>query len=336
MSKRIWLTTFVGLITSLLFLSHWYLEGAGTVERQLSFDATITPQFKPEYESQPAFEKPREVTDAAQTHRLFDLKHRTAAHSSPDALVYIPAGFDTSSPIRLIVFNHGLTNTVDDVLEIWQLDKHMHLAAPNSVLVIPEWALDPKAYSSKAGPFHNRGFFRNMLQEIMSKVPPLSVRTLDDIASIDIMAFSGGFRAARSEMMSNDLDDKIRSLALLDSLYEPDYFDEWLTKNAQALAHGDKVYYNFFFDTAGNTQKQIRTLERILKTQNLPRDFVYKDTENPESVLPLATIETHGIVYKWTTISTPNFISHQQVVNTYFPLVLKALTAREKKELLSV
>lgn len=335
MSKRVLLTLILALFTGILYLSHEYLNKGSVVDRELSFGVSV-PKLQSGIEQQPSLEEPHQITGTAQTYRLFNLTNRTTDHKTPDAIVYVPQGFDTSNPFRLIVFNHGLTNTVDDVLEIWEIEKHMAHAPPNSVLFIPEWAFDPKAYSAKAGRFHTPGFFRDMLVEVMSKVPPLEDYTLDNILSIDVIAYSGGFRAARTEMTANQLDSKIRSLALLDSLYEPHYFDDWLRDNARAIASGEKVYYNFFFDTVDNTRAQMKVVDQILETQHIPNRIVFKDLTNPEEILPLSAIEHHRIVYKWTTLSTSDFISHQQVVNDYFPLVIQALNSLVKDDLLVV
>jgi hypothetical protein len=113
------------------------------------------------------------VTLVAKTHRLMNLKNSVAKHKTPDAIVYVPAGYDYDAPLNVLIYNHGLTNDVDQCYEFWELDKAMRYAPKNTVMIIPEWATDPHAYSSAAGRYHDPGFFRNMLTEIMANTPEL-------------------------------------------------------------------------------------------------------------------------------------------------------------------
>ncbi len=159
---------------------------------------------------------------AVRSYKLMRLSHRAADHVSPDALLFIAPNFDIRKPVKLIVYNHGLTNDVVETAEVWHLQKHMMNAPANTVMVLPEWAERPEEYSSRAGRFHQPNFFRGMLLEIMSKIPELHGKTMSDVKEIRIMTYSGGFRAAASEIYKNGLEDKIYSVSLLDSLYHGD------------------------------------------------------------------------------------------------------------------
>src|SRR3990167_6015399 len=87
------------------------------------------------------------ITEESKTYRLFDLSFRTGKHDSPDAVVCIPKGYDCRRPPRIVLFVHGLTNTLDDVLNIWKIDRYIADGPTNTVLIMPEWALNPKAYN---------------------------------------------------------------------------------------------------------------------------------------------------------------------------------------------
>ncbi|HEY9785217.1 MAG TPA: hypothetical protein V6D17_07435, partial [Candidatus Obscuribacterales bacterium] len=168
--------------------------------------------------------------------RLEDLDNRTADHSTPDAIVYIAPGYDWRSPINLIIFNHGMMTNLEDVEQTWKISQAVQAAPPNTVLIAPEWAQDPKALSSKAGRFHQPGFFRNMLYEIFSKVPELKDRSIDrDVSQITLASFSGGLYALATELEKNGIKHKVKSIALFDSLYKTGVLDGWLKENVKAL-----------------------------------------------------------------------------------------------------
>ena len=38
---------------------------------------------------------------------LYHLKNSTGKHNTPDAMVYVPPGFDPSKPVRVIIYNHN-------------------------------------------------------------------------------------------------------------------------------------------------------------------------------------------------------------------------------------
>jgi hypothetical protein len=265
---------------------------------------------------------------SSRTYRLWRLRNRTADHSSPDAIVHIPKGFHAARGVRLVIYNHGLTNTVDETFRIWRLGGHMTGAPPGAVLVVPEWAANPHEYSSAAGPFHNPGFFRRMLVEIMSKVPELRGTQLDDVEEIAIVAYSGGFRAAASEIYRNGLQPKIASLTLLDALYVSDHFDGWLKGNIRQLASNRKQYHNFFFDTDRQSAHQCQRLRQMLQSAGLKTNTALYALDRPETVISAAQLSRHGIVYKRTTLTSPRLIPHQLVADVYFPLAMRAWNYR--------
>ncbi|HEY9868773.1 MAG TPA: hypothetical protein V6D08_06375 [Candidatus Obscuribacterales bacterium] len=264
----------------------------------------------------------------SRTYRLWRLKNRTGDHGSPDAIVHIPKDFHPARGVRLVIYNHGLTNTVDETLRIWRLGRHMTGAPPGAVLVVPEWAANPHEYSSEAGPFHNPGFFRRMLVEIMSKVPELRATRLDDVEEIAIVAYSGGFRAAASEIYRNGLEQKIASLTLLDALYVTDHFDAWLKRNIRQLASNRKQYHNFFFDTERQSAAQYQRLRQMLQSAGLKTTAALYAANRPKTVLSAAQLSRHGIVYKHTTLTSPRLTPHQLVADVYFPLAMRAWNYR--------
>jgi hypothetical protein len=263
-------------------------------------------------------------------HRLMRLKNRVANHSTPDAIVYVPPGFDPEEPIHLVIYNHGLTNNLDEALEIWELDKAMTYGPPNTLLMLPEWAYDPEAYSSRGDvQFSQPGFFRKMLAESLSMVPEMRGKNIESLHDIAIATYSGGFRPTMAQLYKNDLEKKIVSVSFLDSLYRSEAIDKWLKDNIHYLSNGRKLYHNFYFDTDGESVAQYRRLQSMLSNAGIKNPALINDTRQTK-VLPAREIARHGIVFKQTTISTKDYTPHMNVAKVYFPEVMKALNMRHQ------
>jgi hypothetical protein len=231
---------------------------------------------------------------------------------------------------NVILFNHGLMDDLDKAVEFWELDQAFSHAPANSVLVLTEWATNPAEHSISGGKYYSKGFFRKMLDEIFLKTPELATKTSDDINTIAITTYSGGWRATMAQIYDNGLGDKVTTLALLDSLYWPNIFDRWLRENAQELAAGEKQYFNFFFDTSKNSMQQYSRLQGILAKAGIKNADVLKDVDSPEKVMPASTFANRGIVYKFSKLFTDTHHPHAYVAKLYFPEVMRALTLRDQ------
>lgn len=256
---------------------------------------------------------------------LEELDHRVADHSSPDAMVYVAPGYDAKEPIHLVVYNHGMMTNLNDVEQKWQLGKMMKDAAPNTVLVAPEWAVDPQALSDKAGDFHKPGFFKDMLTEIFAKTPELQTRSLNDVKDIRLASFSGGLYALVSELEKNGIEEKVVGVHLFDSLYKGFLLDPWLKKNIKALADGKKQYHNFYFHTWPASLQQMNRVKKMIKEANVETAYTKFDTADAHTLMDAEKIASKGIVYKYSMVGIDeNWIGHNAVPKVYIPQFLKA------------
>jgi hypothetical protein len=259
-----------------------------------------------------------------QVHELKGLRHRTANHEGADALVYIPPGFDASRPIKLVIYNHGLSTDVSEAFRNSQLKQQLDKADPNTILIMPEWQAYPQTRSHAAGRFHQDGFVRNMIEEIMQKTPQLTFNSLNDVQSISIMSHSGGYNAAASELYKNGLGDKVTNITLLDSLYNGRLFDPWLRENIRDLATGRKHFNNIFSDsTSANSQAEATRVEDMLRRSGLPRTAILKDY-NGRTILNPEDIQGRGIIFKRSNVRVGNRNAHNSVTNIYPELVLQS------------
>lgn len=272
---------------------------------------------------------PNQIAASDRVFYLRELKNRTARHSSPDALVFVRKGFDPALPITLQIHNHGLMENVVQEFTRANIQKQLESNPPNTVFIMPEWALEPSAYSSNAGQFHRSGFFKNMLTEIFQKTEPLKTTSLENVSDIYISTFSGGFRATASEVARNGLEDKVKGITLLDSLYIGDTFDSWLQSHLNDLHDGSRFFHNFFNDTVKDSRQLAGRLERMLDKEGLSRKCMVKDYNNPLQMMPPSTAARHGIVFKYSEVPTPGRNLHQSVNSHYIAVMSKALQMRK-------
>src|SRR5262249_29250065 len=136
----------------------------------------------------------------ARVFELSHLEHHSAVHNIPDAVVRVPDNFDPSKPIHLVVYNHGFGSTAKSAYSINKLDQQLANAPPNTVLIVPEWQVEPGSRKSDLGNLQNPEAFRGMLQEAFDKTPGLKGKSLNDVQDVAILAHSAGYRPAEMEI----------------------------------------------------------------------------------------------------------------------------------------
>lgn len=276
---------------------------------------------------------------AAPPPELKYLKHSAGPHGKPDALVQLPANFDPSKPINLVVFNHGFGSTVSGAYDRFKLGEQMKDAPPNTVLVMPEWQAEPGARNSRQGHFAEPGMFRGMLQEVFDTTDGLKGKTLKDVGNISIIAHSAGNVPSQTELYKNDspddreLSSKINNVTLLDALYKGDAFDKWITDNAAALRSGAKTFQNIFFDSTGaNSRAQAARVERLLNDGTGGTSPVHRDYGSPRSVLTPEEIAAHPVIFKYSSATAGKEGTHMSMPILYVGPVEAAEALRRQRQ----
>jgi hypothetical protein len=265
------------------------------------------------------------INSGGRVFELAHLEHNTGRHRTPDAVVFVPNGFDARKPVKLVIYNHGLETNADAAFK-QSLAKQVNGADSNTIIVVPEWQTKPNTRSSPSdAKFHEPQFFRKMLTEIMSKTPPLRNLKVDDISSIGVITHSGGYKAAMSQMYKNGLYDKVTSLTVLDSMYNPIAFDRWMEDNIVDLAFGRKqlqvIYTAHLADESSGFAKRIRD---SLRRHKLSESNLYVDRGNSNSVLGSDAIANHGIVFKKSDFKIKSESAHGAMTHVYVREVLAA------------
>jgi hypothetical protein len=149
-------------------------------------------------------------------------------------VAHVPTGFDATQPIHLVLFFHGSGECVaqlalsGDVVCLpgtaprkgaGLVSRHDD-AATNTVFVAPQFILWG---GGTPGKMLEPGYFQSFVEELLhdTLAPGLGgPRTLDDLADITIVAHSAGHMPLVPILEQHALDDKIKNVVLLDSLYD--------------------------------------------------------------------------------------------------------------------
>lgn len=258
-------------------------------------------------------------------YELERLQNSTGRHKTADAVVFVSNVFDPKKPVKLVIYNHGLETNASEAFK-QSLSKQMSGADSNTVFIVPEWQTRPDSRVSPSdAKFHEPQFFRKMLTEIMSKTPPLRNLTIDNISNIGIITHSGGYKAAMSEMYKNGLYDKVTSLTVLDSLYNPIAFDRWMQDNITDLAYGRKQLQVIYTDhLSDETIGFAFRIKQALRRHKLSENNLYFDHGTSKSVLNSDTFSNHGIVFKKSDFKIKDESAHGSMTHVYVREVLAA------------
>ena len=257
---------------------------------------------------------------------LRKLTNSSAEHNTPDAEVRLPANFDPTKPIHLVIYNHGWGSNVQSAFEDNNLDQQMANAPDNTVLIVPEWQRKAGANSGDQGNFQNDNLFRKMVEEIFTKVPELKGKTWDNVDSLGIFAHSAGYGPAETELNKNGLADKVTNITLLDALYDNFGFDDWIKQNARDLNAGTKQFYNFFYDTSKYSNQLVDRVKKIVQPSTL-----YEDYKNGNNVLDANTLAQHGVVFKYSSAVIPGQGPHWSIPHLYVAPVETAEKQMQKQ-----
>ncbi|HEX4355262.1 MAG TPA: hypothetical protein VHZ95_20165 [Polyangiales bacterium] len=171
----------------------------------------------------------------------------------PSAIVHAAPGFKADRPLHLVVYLHGYNGCTPVLMgqgdvhcranepprEGWDLGRYHDAAHENTLFIVPQLALN--ARDGRPGAFGEPGGFRAFLEELLAgplKGPLGRPHRIEDIASIHLVAHSGGYQAAIAILEQGGVRDLIRSLVLFDALYgETDRFA------ADLEAHADGFHF---------------------------------------------------------------------------------------------
>jgi hypothetical protein len=177
----------------------------------------------------------------------------TTAH--PSALVYVPRNFDPTPPLSIIVYIHGFSNCVENIVRdaggectpgggtraAYALTAQLEATGKNAILLAPE--IDYDQSTGNPGNLGSADGFKALLTETLADLAgPLHGATVADVGTLIVASHSGGYQTAAGIASKGGI--PVEEIYLLDSLYgNIADFDAW----AKAVSAGKRfadVYTN--------------------------------------------------------------------------------------------
>ncbi|MEQ8704143.1 MAG: hypothetical protein RIC19_09505 [Phaeodactylibacter sp.] len=229
----------------------------------------------------------------------YDGQHYSRAGHYQDSTVaiFIPAGFERGDSADYIVHFHGWWNSVDSVLQTFELPEQLTAAGKNAILVIPQGPR--QAPDSNGGKLEDAGAFAAFMQEV-SRVAArhLHLRSLPPRHLI-LSGHSGGYRVMSYLLQQGGLTERIREVWLFDGLYgQLEKYAMWVERGGPRLV--------LLYTDEGGTLSTTRSLRSSLQAWALP--FTEVESRRGES---LPALPESGTVF-WHTDLGHNAVLHEQ------------------------
>jgi hypothetical protein len=250
---------------------------------------------------------------------LLSLEHGAFAQSQhPSALVYVPAAFDPTPPLSLIVYLHGWYNCVENVVrasgkpctrggparQSYALPQQLEAAGKNALLLVPELSFDEA--SSAPGRLADDGAFTALLDEALGKLGDVGSFTLDDVGTVVVASHSGGYEAAAGIAVRGGV--PVNEVWLLDSLYgNTGDFDAWVNQAPSSFDGPTRRFADVYTATAGtlhNSQAMATRAAGWVAADDLVDDRTTATLSSDRYA--------HGLLFKRTGLS------HDGVPRYYF------------------
>jgi hypothetical protein len=257
----------------------------------------------------------------------------------PQALLHLPPAFDPwadpDGKVNLVVFLHGWSNCVatvageDDSIcdpdvdadqgprPAFGLMSALDESQRNAALVVLQLAWD--AQTGDDGTLAEDGGFRRVIAEVLADLPPPEgPRTLDDLGQVLVVAHSGAFVAAADILDRGGLDDHVRGMYLLDSLYaREDSFLGWLSRHSADGTPFAPRFVDVFvpgLGTDGPSWDLAWQVRSALRGAGAPEPIIDGASDQPVSDAALA----HAVVFKALDAD------HDHLPRILFPQILAA------------
>jgi len=229
-----------------------------------------------------------------------------------NVMVHVPEGLDAAAPLHIVLFLHGSEQCAEQLAMNGDvvckpgaapfagagLNAKHDDAGTQSIFVLPQLAY---LAGGTPGRFAEKGYLRAFLGEVLGETlaPGLGApKTLDDVASITLVAQSAGWIATSAILDHGDLDEKIRRVVLIDA-----FFDGGVATYARFLGRGgDRKFVSVHGAWGGNVGNARALAAKIGSTRKVAFD--------PPGALAQAIGDNDVVLARW------------DIEHSWMPLVL--------------
>ncbi|MCX5742904.1 MAG: hypothetical protein NT062_10455 [Proteobacteria bacterium] len=249
----------------------------------------------------------------------------------PSAIVHVPANFDPTPPVDVVVYIHGFSNCITNVIgdvdtactpggaarSAFQLAAQLAASQRNAILVVPEVRYDQA--SGDPGALGTQDGLRALLEEALGHVAvPLA-----DVGRVIVASHSGGYRAVAAMATIGGV--PVDELWLFDSLYgETTRFDAYVNADLASFATLQPLRrFADIYSTSGGT---------LANSEAMADRAVTWVTADPSVLVDDRTTATwpddvyhHGLLFKHSGLS------HDGVARYYFERMLATSALRTSR-----
>lgn len=249
-------------------------------------------------------------TGKGQTLRLTGLQHAPfGPQGGPQALVYIPSGFDKGRPYTFVFYFHGTFNTVDGANTRNQLSTQFEAVNPQAILVLPEGVANSD--QTGMGNFQKKGEAGLFVQEVAGKVG------LSRPSQVIGFGHSGGY-SGMADVMRSTSGAGLSQAVLFDAAYGDDLSgnypsDQVFEAFVSDVLAGKKRRFVSFFRAGETPNKHMDAVRAVLKKKGLNPPATVK--QDPKVLVPSPL---PGLLFMSTALP-------HEMANQLFAPVLKGM-----------
>ena len=202
--------------------------------------------------------------------------------------ILIPKNYFPSKNTDFVIHFHGWNNSVDSVLEQFELLDQFSKSNKNAIFVVPQ---GPKNSSdSFGGKLSEENGFNRFMKELMELLKDRKDIPKDSkIHDIVLTGHSGGYKVIADIISKNSIFKHIREIYLFDALYgEINTYLDWVNV-------AGRKFFVIYTDNGG-TMEETKKLVNILKGAGFP--YYYQHTKK---------------VKKWELIKNPIMVLHSDL-----------------------
>ena len=251
----------------------------------------------------------------------------------PSALVYVPANYDPTPPLSIVVYIHGFQNCVTNIVRdangtctdggtthnAYSLATQLENSGKNAILLAPEVAFEQS--TGAPGNLADPTTFKKLLQESLDDIASvIGAHTVDEVGEIIVASHSGGYTVADDITRSNGI--VTRETWMLDSLYSTtvtNHFEDWIKLDLGSLEPPYRrfaTFYTILDNSCGGTDCNSNNMATNIKAL-YPADAGVVIDERSSAVTWTDDVYRHGFLNKHSSLS------HDSIPRYYFERLLR-------------
>jgi hypothetical protein len=252
----------------------------------------------------------------------------------PNAIIYIPVGFDPTQPLSIVVYIHGFNNCIRNAIapmngtcvpggavhNAYDLANQLEASGKNALLLLPEVAFEQS--SAAIGNLANDGSFLALVQEALGDISAdVNGQGAADVRELIISPHSGAYAAAGAIVSHGGM--TVDEVWLLDSLYgNVADFEAWIQSDEPAYRPSFTRRLTSVYTLNGGTLANSQAMATTVGSWFNNDATVILDDRTTDT---LTTDQyAHGLIFKRTALA------HDDVPRYYFQEFLSTSVFSDK------